>query len=116
MEASHDSQVSDGTEADDSARWEEARLCCVFVGRQPRCRDGQEVAKMACSQCANAVGFLEEADELGHAFETWSDTAAQYWARVGRQGRNLLTGGFATFRLKPVFGETCMPMDCVFLA
>ena len=83
----HDSQVSHRTKGDDSARWEEGRRSCVFVGRQLRCQDGQEVAKMACSQCANAVGFLEEANELGHALETWSDTAARYWAGVGRQGR-----------------------------
>ena len=76
----------------------------------------KEVAKMACSQCANAVGALEEADELGQALETWSDTAAQYWAGVGRQGRIPLTGGVATFRLKPVLGTTRMPMNCVILA
>ena len=87
VEASHDSQVSDRTEADDSARWEGARRSCVFAGRQQRCQDGQEIAKMACAQCANAVGFLEEADELGQALETSSDTAAQYWASVGRQGQ-----------------------------
>ena len=109
MEASHDSQVPDRTEADDSARWEGARRSCVFAGRQQRCQDGQEIAKMACAQCANAVGFLEEADELGQALETLSDTAAQYWASVGRQGQIHLKGGFATFRLKPVLGETRMP-------
>ena len=34
---------------------------------------GQETAEAACSQYANAVGTLEESDELGHALETWSD-------------------------------------------
>ena len=105
-EALHDSQVSDRPVADNSARSKEARRSCVFAGRQPRCQDGQEVAKMACSQCANAVGVLE----------TWSDTAAQCWAGVGRQGRIPLTGGVATFRLKPVLGTTRMPMNCVILA
>ena len=70
---------------------------------------------MACSQYASAVGFLEEADRLGHALGTWSDTAAQYWVSVGRKGQFLLTGKFATFRMKPVFGETYMPLDCVIL-
>ena len=87
----------------------------LLEGRRVR-QDGQEVAKVACSRCVNAVEFLEEAGELGHALETWSDTAAEYWAGVGRQGRIPLTGGFATFRLKLVFGATCMPMDCVILA
>ena len=52
--------------------------------KMPRCQDGQEAAKAAISQYARAVGFQEEADELGHALETWSDTAAQYWTSVGR--------------------------------
>ena len=34
--------------------------------------DQTEEAKAACSQCASAVGFKEEADELGHALETWT--------------------------------------------
>ena len=68
------------------------------------------------SHYADAVGFLDEADERGHALETWSDAAAQYWANVERQRRSLLTGGFATFHLRPVLGETRMPMDCVILA
>ena len=49
---------------------DEARLKCVFEGKKPRCQDGQEVAEAACSQCASAVGFQEEAVELGHALET----------------------------------------------
>ena len=61
---------------------------------------------MVCSQYANAVGFLDEADALSHAFGHWSDTAAQCWATVGRQGR----------LLRLVLGETRMPMDCVILA
>ena len=50
-----------------------------FSGREPRCRDGQETGEMACSRYADAVGFLDEADEIGHALETLRDTAAQYW-------------------------------------
>ena len=60
---------------------------------------------MACSHYANEVGFLDEADELGHALETWSDTAAQHWASVERQGRFLLTGGFANFLIGACFGR-----------
>ena len=59
--------------------------------------------------------FLEEVDELGHALETWSDTAAQYCVSVGRKSQILLTGHFATFRLELVSGETYMPLDCVIL-
>ena len=67
---------------------------------------------MACSQFA--VGFQDEADELGYALETWSD-AAQYWAAEERKERSPVTGGFATFRLRPVSGETRMPKECVIL-
>ena len=70
---------------------------------------------MVCSQYASAVGFLEEADELGDALETWSDTAAQYWVSVGRKCQIPLTGNFSTFRMKLVSGETDMPLDCVIL-
>ena len=59
------------------------------------------------------LGFLEEVDDLGHALETWSDTAAQYWVRVGRKSQTPLAGKFATFRMKLVLGETNMPLDCV---
>ena len=45
---------------------------------------GQEAADAACSQNANAVGVLEESDELGHTLETWSDATAQYWASSER--------------------------------
>ena len=116
METPRDCQFSGRAGAYDSARLEEARRGCVFAGRQPRCRDGQEAVKMACSHYADAVGFLDEADEGGHALETWSDAAAQYWANVERQGRSHLTGCFATFHLRAVLGETRMPMDCVILA
>ena len=49
-------------------------------------------------------GFLEEAHELGHTLE--SDTVAQYWVRVGRQGQIPPTGSCSTFRMKVVSGET----------
>ena len=39
------------------------------------------------------VSFLEEADELGHALETWSDATNQYWVKVGTPS----SGKFATF-------------------
>ena len=83
--------------------------------KMPRCQDGQEAAKAAISQYARAVGFQEEADELGHALETWSDTAAQYWTSVGRKSQIPLSGKFATFRAKPVLGGTFMPLGCVSL-
>ena len=83
-------------------------------GREPRCSLGQETAEAACSQYANAVGTLEESNELGHALETWSDATAQYWASSGRVGQLTLSGKFAKFRMKPVLGETFMPL-CVIL-
>ena len=42
-------------------------------GKKPRCQDGQEDTQ-ACSQYASACGFLEEADELGHALERCHDS------------------------------------------
>ena len=92
-----------------------ARLECTFEGRKPRCSFGQEIAETACSQYANAVGTLEESDELGHALETWSDATAQYWASSGRVGQLTLSGKFAKFRMRPVLGETFMPLGCVIL-
>ena len=76
---------------------------------------GQETAEAACSQYANAVGFLEESDESGHALETWSDATAQYWASSGRVGQLTPSGKFAKFRMRPVLGETFMPLGCVIL-
>ena len=61
----------------DPAIWTEARRNCVFEGKKPRCQDGQEDTQAACSQYAHACGFLEEADELGHALEAWSDATNQ---------------------------------------
>ena len=58
---------------------------------------------------------LEESDELGHALETWSDATAQYWASSGREGQPTLSRKFAKFRMKPVLGETFMPLGCVIL-
>ena len=83
--------------------------------KKPRRQDGQDAAKAACSQYASADGFQEGTDELGHASETWSDTSVQYWMSVGRKSQIPLSGKFATFRLKPVFGETFMPLGCVIL-
>ena len=79
----------EGSDADlldeaDPSLWEAARLKCTFEGRKPRCSLGQEGAEAACSQYANAVGTLEESNELGHALETWSDATAQYWASSGK--------------------------------
>ena len=71
----------------------------TFEGRKPRCSFGQENAEAACSQYANAVGTLEESNELGHALETWSDDTAQYWASSGRVGQLTLSGKFAKFRM-----------------
>ena len=48
------------------------------------CQDGQEAAKIACSQYASAVGVLEEAHELGHALGTWRYIGALHWVSVGR--------------------------------
>ena len=65
-QAPHNRQASDHTEEADPALWDEARRNCVSDGKQPRCQDGQEAAKIACSKYSSAVKFLEEADELGH--------------------------------------------------
>ena len=110
----------EGSDADlleeaDPSLWEAARLKCRLEGRKPRCSLGQETAEAACSQYANAVGTLEESNELGHALETWSDATAQYWACSGRVGQLTLSDKFAKFRLKPVLGETFMPLGCVIL-
>ena len=61
-------EVSDADLLDeaDPSLWEAARLKCTFEGRKPRCSLGQETAEAACSQYANAVGTLEESNELGH--------------------------------------------------
>ena len=48
-------------------------------------------------QYASACGFLEEADESGHALETWVDATTQYWVKVGRMCQIPLSGKFATF-------------------
>ena len=60
----------EGSDADlleeaDPSLWDAARLKSTFEGRKPRCSLGQETAEAACSQYANAVGTLEESDELG---------------------------------------------------
>ena len=99
----------------DPSLWEAARLKCTFEGRKPRCSLGQETVEAACSQYANAVGTLEESNELRHALETWSDAPAQYWASSGRVGQLTLSGKFAKFRMKTVLGETFMPLECVIL-
>ena len=52
---------------------------------------------------------------LVHALETWSDATAQYWASAGRVGQPTLSGKFAKFRMRPVLGETFMPLECVIL-
>ena len=79
----HNTNVLEGQgtqyiEEADPAIWNEARRNCVFEGKKPRCQDGQEDTQAACSQYAHVCGFLEEADELGHALETWSDATNQY--------------------------------------
>ena len=77
------------TERANPAIWNEARRNCVFEGKKPRCQDGQEDTQAACCPYAHACGFLEEADELGHALETWSDATTQYWEKVGRMNQTL---------------------------
>ena len=52
---------------------------------------------------------------MGHALETWSDATARYWALSGKVGQATLSGKFAKFRMKPVLGETFMPLGCVIL-
>ena len=103
------------SEEADPSLWEAARLKCRFEGRKPRCSLGQETAEEACSRYASAVGTLEESNELGHALETWSDATARYWASSGKEGQTTLSGKFAKFRMKPVLGETVMPLGCVIL-
>ena len=94
------------TESADPAIWIEARRNCVYENKKkPRCQDGQEDTQTARSQYAHACGFLEEADELGHAVETWSDATNQNWVKVGRMCKTPSSGQFATFRMKPVLGE-----------
>ena len=39
----------------------------------------------------------------------------KYWVKVGRMCQIPLSGKFATFRMKPVSGETFMPLGCVIL-
>ena len=102
------------TDSADPAIWNEARRNCVFEGKKPRCQDGQEGTQAACSQYAHACGFLEEADELGHALQTWSDATNQYWVKVGRMCKTPSSGKFATFRMKPALGGTFMPLDASF--
>ena len=92
-------QSTQHTDSADPAIWNEARRNCVFEGKKPRCQDGQEGMQAACSHYAHACGFLEEADELGHALETWSDAMNQYWVQVGRMCKTPSSGKFATFRL-----------------
>ena len=100
----------------DPALWNEARRICVFEGKKLRCQVGQEDTQAACSQHARACGFLDGADELGHALETWNDATTQYWVKVGRTCQILLSGKFATSRMKLVSGETFKPLGCVILA
>ena len=97
------------TEKADPAIWNEARRNFVFEGKKPRCQDRQQDTQAACSQYATACGFLEEADELGHALETWSDATTQYWVKVVP-----LSGKFATFRMKPVLGDIPCCLDASF--
>ena len=108
-------QSTHHTEEAEPALWSEARRNCVFEGKKPRCLDGQEDTLAACSQYASACGFLEEADELGHALETWSDATTQYWVKVGRMSQIPMSGKFVSFRMKPVLGETFMPLGCVIM-
>ena len=61
----------------DPALWNEARRNCVFEGKKLRRQDVQEDTQAECSHCVRACGFLEEADELGHALDTWSDATTQ---------------------------------------
>ena len=39
----------------------------------------------------------------------------QYWVKVGRMCQIPVSGKFATFHMKPVSGETFMPLECVIL-
>ena len=112
LQEGHD---TDQTEKAHPTLWDEARRKCVFEGRGPGCQDGQEAANAACSQNASAVGFQEEADEFGHALETWSDATTEHWVSFGRKSQISFSGMFATFRMKLVLGETFMPLGCVIL-
>ena len=90
---------TDLLEETDPTLWDAARLTCTFQGRKPRCSFGQETAEAAYSQYANAVGTLEESEELGHALETWSDATPQL-------NTGLLQEEWATSR--------CQSMGCQF--
>ena len=98
-------QNTQDTEAADPTLWNETRHNCVFGGKKPRCQDDQEDTQAARSQYARACGFLEEADELGHALETWSDATTQYKVKVGRMCQTLLSGKFATFSHEACVGQ-----------
>ena len=100
LQKGHD---TDQTEEAVPTLQDEARRKCVFEGRKPRCQDGQEAPTAAFSQYASAVGFQEEAEELGHALKTWSDATTQYWLSFGQKSQILFSCKFATFRTKPVF-------------
>ena len=93
-----------GKQQDSNVRSKAESLAAV-LGRKPLRR----------FQYANAVGTLEESNDLGHALETWSDATAQYWTSSGRVDQLTLSGKFDKFRMKPVLGETFMPLECVIL-
>ena len=105
-------QYTQHTEEADPALWSEARRNCVFEGKKPRCQDGQEDTQAACSPMCKRVWFP---DEVGHALETWSNATTRYWVKVGRMSQIPLCGKFATFRMKPVLGETFMRLGCIIL-
>ena len=42
----------------------------------------RKTRKLHVPNMPHAGGFLEEADELGDALETWSDATNQYWVKV----------------------------------
>ena len=84
------------TDSADPAIWNE--------GKKPRCQDGQEDTQAACSQYAHACGFLEEADELGHALELERRNEPMLGKGL-MNVQNLSSGHFVTFR------EPCVERD-----
>ena len=48
-------------------------------------KTGRKSPRRRAPNTQSAFGFQEEAHELVHALESWSDTITQYWVSVGRK-------------------------------
>ena len=84
-------------------------------GREPRCSLGQETAEAACSQYANAVGTLEESNELGHALETLERCHSSILGFFWKSGPIHAVREIREISYEASSGETFMPMGFVIL-